>query len=155
MKKKGVSPIIATILLIALVIIIGVIIFFWMKSMTQEAVTKFDNENIEMVCNNVNFYATYSGGILYLSNNGNIPIYNFKIKIEDDGSYSTLELRDITDNPKFPETGLNPGGAFSGDIHNEVDDAEKITLIPILIGKNEQGEERTYTCEGMGQEIVI
>lgn len=152
MKKKGVSPIIATILLIALVIIIGVIIFFWMKSMTQEAVTKFDNQNIEMVCNNVNFYATYSGGILYLSNNGNIPIYDFKIKIEDDGSYSTLELSNITDS-QFPETGLNPGGAFSGDVN--VGNPEKITLIPILIGKNEQGEERTYTCEGMGQEIVI
>jgi len=153
MEKKGVSPIIATILLIALVIIIGVIIFFWMKSMTQEAVTKFDNQNIEMVCNNVNFYATYSGGILYLSNNGNIPIYDFKIKIEDDGSYSTSELSNLTDNLKFPETGLNPGGAFSGDVN--VGNPEKITLIPILIGKNEQGEERTYTCEGMGQEIVI
>ena len=50
MKKRGVSPVIAVILLIALVVVIGVIIFFWFKSMTQEAVVKFENENIKVVC---------------------------------------------------------------------------------------------------------
>ena len=67
-NKKGVSPIIATILLIALTIIIALIVFQWMKGFTKEAITKFDGTNIELVCNDVQFEASYSNGNLVISN---------------------------------------------------------------------------------------
>ena len=39
MNKKGVSPVIATVLLIAIVIVIGLIIFLWFRSLTKDALT--------------------------------------------------------------------------------------------------------------------
>jgi len=44
--KKGLSPVIATMLLIAIVVVIGLIIFLWFRGMTEEAITKFDGTNI-------------------------------------------------------------------------------------------------------------
>ncbi|MAG78897.1 hypothetical protein CMI40_00795, partial [Candidatus Pacearchaeota archaeon] len=41
-NKKGVSPVIATVLLVAIVVIIGLIIFQWFRGMTQESIIKFD-----------------------------------------------------------------------------------------------------------------
>src|SRR3989344_4073857 len=76
-SKRSVSPVIATILLIALVIIIALIVFQWMKGFTKEAITKFDGTNIELVCNDVQFEASYSNGNLVISNIGNVPIYDF------------------------------------------------------------------------------
>ena len=67
-KKRGVSPTIATILLIALVIVAAIIVFVWFKSMSKEAVTKFGDKNIELVCEDVEFEASYIGGILSISN---------------------------------------------------------------------------------------
>jgi len=45
-KKKGVSPVIATVLLIAMVVVIALIIFLWFRGLTKEAITKFDVRNL-------------------------------------------------------------------------------------------------------------
>ena len=149
-SKKGVSPVIATILLIGMVIVIGLIIFLWLRSLTQEAVTKFD-KNVELVCGDVQFDAGYSGGILTVSNIGNIPIYGIQIKISQDKSYETKDLNTLTG--KWPDAGLNPGKVFSDDLNIN---AESITLIPILIGSSQSGE-KSYACDESryGQEIIL
>src|SRR3989338_10710768 len=109
MKKRGISPVIATLLLIALVIIIALIVFQWMKGFTKEAVTKFDGTNIDLVCNDVQFDASYSAGTLTISNSGNVPIYNFDIKAEYPGGHDTIDLKENSD---FGD-GLSQGGVFS------------------------------------------
>ena len=48
MKKRGVSPVIATILLIGIVIVIALIVFLWLRGMQQEAITKFEGMNVEI-----------------------------------------------------------------------------------------------------------
>ena len=62
-KKRGISPVIATTLLIALVIIIFVIVFMWFRSTLKPAILKF-GENIELACEKVSFSADYSNGKL-------------------------------------------------------------------------------------------
>ena len=151
--KKGVTPVIATTLLIAMVVVIGLIIFLWFRGFTQEAITKFGGTNIELVCKDVVFDSSYSAGNLYLSNSGNVPIYSFKLKVEKPGSHETLDIEDVTGS--WPETGLNQGGVFSGDITSSASDAEKITLIPVLRGTSDKGA-RTYACdEQYGEEIIL
>ena len=59
-NKMGLSPVVATVLLIAMVIIIGIIIFLWFRGFTHESITKFGVRNVELVCGDVNFQATYS-----------------------------------------------------------------------------------------------
>jgi len=141
-NQKGVSPIIATVLLVGLVIVIALIIFLWLRGFTQEAITKFD-KNIELVCDEVQFEASYSLGFLSISNTGSIPIYEMKAKFSEGGDHITKGLKEISG---WPVKGLNQGKTFSGDVGSEVGGAESITLTPVLVGNSESGE-RTSTCD--------
>ncbi len=150
-NKRGVSPIIATILLIALTIIIALIVFQWMKGFTKEAITKFDGTNIELVCNDVQFEASYSNGNLVISNIGNVPIYDFNVKSEYPGGHETTDLTTMD----LQWNGILPGGIFSKDIPIQPD-TTTITLIPILLGVNKDGEQKTQVCdERNGKEIFV
>ena len=147
MNEKGVSPVIATVLLIGLVIALGAVVFVWFQSFTHEAVTKFEGENIELVCGDpsLQFDASYSSGTLALSNTGNVPIYSFNVRIDNGaGSYTTKEIKDIVNN--WPSIGLRSNGVFQGDISSSVSGATRIILIPILRGSVSSGEERSFTC---------
>lgn len=139
-KKRGISPVIATVLLIAMVVVIGLIIFLWFRGISKEAITKFEGTNIELVCGDVQFDASYSEGILYLSNVGNVPIFGMKMKIASEGNYRTIDLVE-----GWPDLGLNQGGTFSGDISSEVVGSESITLTPVLMGSS-KGGEKTFNC---------
>ena len=79
-NSRGLSPAITTILLIVMVIVIILIIFLWFRGMVEEGVTKF-GKNVQLVCGDVNFDASYSSGTLNIVNNGNVPIYNANLKI--------------------------------------------------------------------------
>ena len=140
--KKGVSPVIATVLLIAIVIVIGLIIFLWFKGMTQEAVTKF-GKNVELSCEDSQFDASYSGGILTISNLGNVPIFNFNIRISEGGNHVTQEITEIATN--WPETGLKAGGIFSNESITLTGNPNEIVLSPILVGRGEKGK-KSFEC---------
>jgi flagellin-like protein len=136
-QKKGVSPIIATVLLISIVVVLGLIIFLWFRGITEEAVTKFGGTNINLVCADVSFEASYSAGTLVISNIGNVPIYDMKVE----------ETKDISSISSWPGSGLNPGAIFSEDIGSEIgSDVEGLKLTPVLIGESDKGE-KTVMCE--------
>jgi len=149
-NRKGLSPVIATVLLIGIVIMIGVIIFLWFKNMQQETITKFGDTNIELICDEIDFDTSYSEGNLYISNKGNVPIYNINIKMISDGSYETDSLREMSDD--WPNEGLNQGATFSGIINLE-SGVTKIKLIPILLGSSTKGEKIFICDENQGYEI--
>jgi flagellin-like protein len=148
---KGLSPIIATVILIVIVIAIALIVFFWVRGMTEEAITKFSNdrgaENIKLACQKVSFEATYTESTgLYISNPGNVPIFGMDVKVEGNGWHNTTDLRD----PQYlwPTVGLNQGGVFVYEDFADVigTGAEEITLVPILLGESESGR-KTYVCD--------
>ena len=145
-KVKGLSPIIATVLLIVLVVAIALIVFLWVKGMTQEAIAKFGNQNIQLVCNQVSFQASYTPATgLYITNPGSVPIFGIDVKAVGDGSHSTIDLRK---NANWPTVGLNQGGvfsdqAFSGEL---TAGTTEIVLIPVLIGESDSGR-KTYVCD--------
>jgi hypothetical protein len=143
---KGLSPVIATVLLITIVVIIALIVFLWIKGMTQEAITKFGDRNIEMVCEDVEFEASYTPTTgLYITNFGNVPIFGMDIKEIGDGSHATVDLRDAS--TEWPETGLNTGGIFADPAFISVVPAgtDELVLIPVLIGESDSGR-KTYVC---------
>lgn len=148
MKKrlKGLSPVIATVLLITMVVVIALIVFFWIKGMTQEAITKFGDQNIQLVCGQVSFDASYTGSTLYITNPGNVPIFGMNVKVIGEGSHETLDLREQSN---WPEIGLNQGGVFSDEGFSEkitVFNGNEIVLIPVLLGESESGR-KTYVCD--------
>ncbi len=165
MKKRnykiGLSPVVATVLLIAMVIVIALIVFLWFRSLTEEAITKNlagSEKNIQLVCDDVYFESSYStsSNELLIRNSGNIPIYGFKIKISGDGSYTTSDLKDLSDDWETNyQTGLNQGMSFFDTVIFP-GSPTGITLIPVLIGNSEKGK-KTYTCneEQHGYEIIF
>jgi flagellin-like protein len=144
-ETKGLSPVIATVLLIVLVVVIALIVFLWVRGMTQEAITKFKGENIQLVCGKVSFEATYTQTTgLYIQNPGSVPIFGMDVKVVGAGSHTTLDLRD---NANWPEVGLNTGGIFSDEgFSSQVGSAQEIVLIPVLMGESESGR-KTYVCD--------
>lgn len=145
-EMKGLSPVIATVLLIVIVVAIALIVFLWVRGMTQEAITKFGNQNIQLVCNQVSFQASYTPATgLYISNPGSVPIFGIDVKAVGDGSHKTLDLRD---NTNWPAVGLNQGGVFSDSAFSSELDAgvTEIVLIPVLIGESDSGR-KTYVCD--------
>jgi flagellin-like protein len=142
-RKRGISPVIATVILISIVIILAVILFLWFQSFTKEAITKFDGQNIELVCEDVSFNPTYSSGVVYISNEGIVPIYEMNVKASGDGSSSEVEWN----SGAWPEKGLSPGNVMSGEVNLlGFSEAKELILTPILIGTSETGQ-KTYMCD--------
>jgi len=153
-KKRGISPVIATVLLVAMVVVIGLIIFLWFRGITEEAITKFGGTNIELVCEDIEFLSEYSAtGILSVSNIGNVPIFGMKARISEQGSHETLDMKDLL--VGWPDIGLRQGGTFSGDLLEEFNGADQVLLIPVLMGTSSQGDQ-TYVCEDRyGQDLIV
>ncbi len=157
MRKKGVSPVIATVLLVGIVLVSALIVFVWVRGFTEEAVTKFGGENIELTCEKVNFEASYSEDSLSITNVGNVPMYSLDIKISGDGSYITRSIEEITGSDEWPEVGLKQGQSFSGSIGSgdiEISSGDELILIPVLLGKTSDGEERVHTCEEQHGKLI-
>ena len=144
--KKGLSPVITTLLLITLTIVITVVIFLWFRGMVEEGVTKF-GKNIRLVCDDVDFDVSYSSGTLSIVNTGNVPIFRVNVKVSSSGNYQTTDIKDFDGGDSWPETGLAQGGTFSGDIGSEVGSADQIIVLPVLIGTSTKGK-KTFVCEG-------
>jgi len=141
-NKKAVSPVIATVLLISIVIILAAIILIWALSFIKEVVMKEavegDERSAEQACSEVNLGASLSGGCLYLINRGNVPIYQLEIIIKSGGSIDR----------ENQEINLAPGHSSSNicEIDDEYSSADSIEIIPVLLGKTEKGTS-AYTCK--------
>jgi len=152
-NKRGVSPVIATVLLVAMVIVIGLIVFLWFRGLNEDAITKL-GKNVELVCGDVSFSADYdsSSGKLSVVNDGNVNIFNMNAQIFKSGSHETKNLRE--DFNDWPVSGLNQGEAVSIDF-DFGSDVEKIILVPVLVGKSESGE-KAFDCKDKdGMEINL
>ena len=149
-NKKGVSPVIATVILIAIVIVIGLTIFLWFQGFQKDNIEKL-GQNIKLVCDQVSFDASYSSQTIFISNKGNIPIYSFMVQFVSGGSHESQDIRDLTSD--FPEMGIGKEETFSEYFSDK--GADNLVLIPILLGTSD-GEQITHQCdEETGEEINI
>jgi hypothetical protein len=84
---------------------------------------------------------------------GNVPLYSLSVKIEKESGHETKDIKNIAAN--WPELGLNTGGVFSETI--SFTDAKQVTLFPVLMGVNQDGENSAFVCdkESSGKEITI
>jgi flagellin-like protein len=131
--KKGVSPVVATVLLVAVVIVLAAIIFLWARSFFKESVYKFvDGKELsgEQACTKLSFEASKEDSTIAIKNTGNVPINAINVKVRDGGS-TTIEHFEVS---------LNIGDSTSEDVSG---DAESI--IPLILAK---GKKNTlYLCD--------
>ncbi len=144
MKKKGVSPVVATILLISIVVVLALIIFLWARSFVGERAQKFGSaieyscggeEGVKMEAGIFNDAGAFK---LDIKNNGNIPIYGFIVK---EFSQGTIIAREISDSGT-----LNLGESISISLDNvDVTDSDELLIVPILLGQVGT-QKQAYTC---------
>lgn len=150
-QKEGVSPIIATVLLIALTVTLALIIFAWARGFVTEQIEKF-GKSAEQVCEELSFDAEIvpAGANLYdfyITNRGNIPIYALDIKKIGPGK-SAIDRRSIT---------VTEGQSVKESITLERSVYDKVIIMPVILG-NARGtaNKKAYACpQQYGKQILL
>jgi len=154
-EKKGVSPLIATILLIGIAIVMFVIIFMWLRGMVTEQYEKF-GQPLETVCQKVTFTATKDANNIYINNQGSVPIIGILPKVEVNKRItaerlvvrpldSVIEIAEIDpvpiENMRRVKSIINTSGA-------------KITVTPVIQAKSKKtGRPSNQACRDKALEI--
>ncbi len=155
-NKRGLSPVITTVLLIVLAIALAIIILLWARTWLKEAVTK-DDRPIADVCMDVSFEASpvdHGAALdeIIVSNTGNVNIYSFSVEATKPGRITPVEER-AQNIATGVEIDLGRGG--SGNFSADFTGVEKIIVKPVLEGLRGEVKER-YVCDNHpGAELEI
>ena len=148
-EKRGLSPVIATLLLVMLAVVLASIIFFYMRSVVGEKIVKFD-QAIEYSCSKIDFAADAINKTekvdIRISNRGNVPIYSFVVKKISLGSVDEIPLS------SKPES-ANAGGSSNATV-SSLAKGDNIIIVPVLLGES-NGLRKPYNCEDKDGEQVI
>jgi flagellin-like protein len=134
-SKRGISPVIATVLLISIALVIGAIIFIWASFFIKDAVQK-NGESIDAVCERVQLDSSISGNSLSIVNNGDVPVYKIALNVDVNGDGKNIDVVNY-------ESPINLGSGQSTTISV---DQTPVSITPILRA-TKKGTETEYTCE--------
>lgn len=143
--KRGLSPIVATSILIVIVIILAIIILLWARGFIDEAVIKEiagSEKRAEDFCREVKMRAIINDDDSFgFENSGSVPIFAYKVQTEKDGNADVVRI----DNNQGGS--VNPGFSVIVD-YSSVEPYsfyESVKIIPILLGKTE-GSTQEFEC---------
>lgn len=148
--KRSLSPVIATILLISLVLVLAAIIFLWARGFVAEQIEKF-GKSADSVCSEVNIDANVYDNLgtkeIEISNRGNVNIYTFGIK-QFFGGNSNMKTLD-------GNYSVDSGTAIRKTL--AVDSGvTKIEVYPVILGTvRGQIINKPYTCLDQGKIITL
>ncbi|MFH1290896.1 MAG: archaellin/type IV pilin N-terminal domain-containing protein [Nanoarchaeota archaeon] len=147
MKKRGLSPVIATTLLVSVALVLAVIIFMWARSFVEESIEK-DGQHIELVCEDVFFVAEARAGQLFIQNTANVPIYAIEMRIKGEGEIAEIEL---------PEGGgtVGTGETMNFTLPTDASSGKTVVVVPILLGETDE-DKVPHICDiEYGVEAVV
>jgi len=133
--KRGISPVIATVLLVLIAIVLAAIIFVWARAFFVEKVTKFGSD-AEQACNDVRFQGSIAAGKMSIVNQGNTALYGIKIIKVSDGSTSEVQTVVKT---------VTAGQSVTTDASSGLQLGDKVLLIPVILGQTSSGNT-AYAC---------
>ncbi len=144
--KRGLSPVIATVLLISLALVLVMIIFIWARTWIGEKIQKDlggGAEAIETFCDDIDFNAEaelLNGGRINVNNIGNIPLYGVEVRKKGAGVIENIGIG-IFDN------GLPKGGGKGVfvDFGGDVGIGDELIVVPVILGEGET-YKKPYTC---------
>lgn len=139
-NKRGISPVIATVLLIVVALILFLLIFMWLRGFQKEVITK-QGTAIELMCGEINFDLYYDSSQLQITNFGDIPIHRADIYIVS--AESTLKVEEISS--------ITQGTTATKLI--SCSSNEQIKVIPVLLGETKTGSQKEYVCENQAQTV--
>lgn len=146
MEKRGISPVIATVLLIAITLVAGVVIVVWARSFVGEQATKY-NQPIANACGQISFVAdaSISGSVINVVNKADVPIYGIKLMTTGTSGSSVqigdniISREDRTGTLKVGETGTFP-------LPTEASGYTEFKVIPVILGES-GGKQQYYPCD--------
>lgn len=147
--KRGLSPVVATVLLVVLALVLTVIVFLWARGFVTEQLEK-QGKPTDQVCKDVSFEvdsAFVGGGVeVQIVNRGNVPIYNFDVKFvgAKDSSIKSFNF------------GVDVGGATDRELIPIVGNPIQLVLYPMILG-NVRGKQvsKPVTCLDQGKTIRL
>jgi len=151
-SKRGISPVIATVLLIAMVLIIGTIIFLWANDWFKGNQIKFGGA-IDSACGNVYISVSQNADeTLSLDNTGDVSVVGLEILAEEgDGGQTRFYCGALNDI-------LFAGGSSEVDLYDcldknddGADGLEVVSVFPMLLDDNED-YDKLYTCD---EEFIV
>lgn len=143
-NKKGISPVVATVMLIVIAIALFLLVYMWIRGFQKEAVLKF-NSPIETACLRVSFNAMITGTTgsknIQITNMADLPIHRFELYNVTSGGTQKLPNEGASD--------ISPAGSttFTGI------SCTKLKIIPYLLGKTQSGKEQEYACEKQAKTV--
>ncbi|MDP3881564.1 MAG: hypothetical protein Q8Q31_01665 [Nanoarchaeota archaeon] len=166
-NKRGVSPVIATVLLVLLALVLALIIFLWVKSWLGEKIQKDLGEGmilIDEACKSVGFKAeigkTNVGDIeVAVENTRNVPIYGVKIIEVSRGSKKTLgtarspgELGAIKAGQAYvfstnPRIGSSNFDDSTATVKDRLESGDTVLIRPVIVGLT-KSSQKEYVCSG-------
>ncbi len=142
-NKHGLSPVIASVLMILLVLVLAVIIFLWARGFISEQIEKF-GKPVEETCSSIDFRAERVGDKLEILNRGNVDIRHLDIKLFKGGN-SEISKFDFS---------IDAGQAIEAFVELKMSNGEepdKIIIYPALIGNIRGGSSnKVFTCMDAG-----
>ncbi|MBI3334665.1 hypothetical protein HYZ97_04205 [Candidatus Pacearchaeota archaeon] len=154
MHKRGLSPVIATVLLISIALLLAAIIFLWARGFLIERNIKFD-QPIEDACGDISFdaeaFAEAGETRLAIVNRGNVPIYGVELQESSEGDISNLGVARCGEIGS--ERTIRNGETCSMIISATT--GQELYIVPMILG--EQGIAKApYTClREQGQRITV
>lgn len=130
-RRKALSPVIANVLLIMIVIILALIIFLWAKGFVTETVTKKGMPSYQ-ACEEIELEVKKIGTELQIINRGNIPVYRLEIKKKSEGRIEEQRA-----------SGISVGESTIVDLEDYYDEIE---VIPAILGETETSK-KIDVCE--------
>lgn len=153
MNKKALSPVVASVLMILLVIVLASLIFLWARGFVSEQIEKF-GQPIENLCGRVDFDVQKVRGVtstdaLEIVNRGDVDIFHLDIKMYKGGDSEINQF-------KFS---VGAGESLKKDISLKMKDnsiPEKIDIFPALVG-NVKGKHsnKVFTCNEVSKTIHL
>ena len=151
-NRRGLSPVVASVLLILLVIVLASMIFLWARGFIDERFEKF-GKPIDEYCDAVDFKAEIiyhaTGDALEVSNRGNVDIYRLDIKKSKGGDSETQTF----------DFQIDAGSAIPGKPFDiamaDGSNATRIIAYPVLLGNSDGGNEnKPFTCLDAGATLL-
>jgi len=142
-NKRGLSPVIASVLMVMLVLVLAAMIFLWARGFISEQIEKF-GKPVEELCESVDFRVEKIGSKLEILNRGNVDIRHLDIKMFKNGN-SEISKFDFQ---------VDAGKAVKKDVTLVMEDGsdpDETIVYPALIG-NVMGKDtnKVFTCTTSG-----
>lgn len=156
-EKKGLSPVVATVLLIVLALVLVVIIFAWARTWIGEKIEKdlgAGPEVIESFCKDVEFIAEANKGTgtIDVNNIGNIPLYGVEISKRESSSVKSMGGVRFSDGAGLPR---GSGDSVEFDLSGVVS-GDELIVTPVLLGETDE-YKKTFVCAeeyGVSAEVI-